>query len=326
MLCIHNVNTEPAYNLAVEEYLLKDRQENFFMLWRSKPSIIVGKHQNANAEINLDFARKHNIIVLRRLSGGGTVFHDLGNLNFTFIQNVAPGTGIDFRRYTQPILEVLQSLGVDARFEGRNDLRVNGLKFSGNAQYIYRDRVLHHGTLLFSSQITDLSAALKVDPLRYSDKAIKSVRSQVTNITDHLQQPMEVLDFVELVMDHIISTHDSAKRYELTAEDISVIQRYQREKYETWEWNFGSSPQYSFRKAGRIARGEVEIKFNVEKGCILDLQIAGDFLTPKVISVVEKSLTGVPHEHDAILHALEQIAPDEFIPDVSANELVNLLF
>ncbi len=121
----------------------------------------------------------------------------------------------------------------------------------------------------------DLSEALEVDPLRYSDKAIKSVRSQVTNITDHLQHPMELLDFVELVMDHIISTNDSATRYELTEEDNSFIQRYQREKYETWAWNFGSSPQYSFRRDGRIARGVVEIKFNVEKGCILDLQIAG---------------------------------------------------
>ncbi len=325
MLCIHNTNTEPAFNLAVEEYLLRDRGENFFMLWRSRPSIIVGKHQNANAEINRDFVREHKIIVLRRLSGGGTVFHDLGNINFTFIQNAAPGTGIDFRRYTEPILEVLHSLGVDARFEGRNDLRINGLKFSGNAQYIYRDRVLHHGTLLFSSKITDLSAALKVNPLQYTDKAIKSVRSRVTNISEHLQKPMKSTEFIELVMEHILSRYDSARRYQLTEGDISLVERYQREKYETWEWNFGSSPQYSYRNSGRTKRGDVEFQINVEKGCILDIRIVGDFLTPEAISMLEKGLIGVPHEHDTILHALRQIPPDIYSPGVSAEELVSFL-
>jgi len=187
MLCIENNHTDPYFNLAVEEYLLRNFGEDCFMLWRNKASIIVGKHQNALAEINYDYVKENNIDVIRRLSGGGTVFHDLGNLNFTFIQNVNKNENIvDFKRYIEPIVKVLQQQGVNAKHEGRNDIMIGGRKVSGNAEHVFKKRVLHHGTLLFSSEISNLSKALKVNPLLYQDKGVKSVKSRVANINQFL--------------------------------------------------------------------------------------------------------------------------------------------
>jgi lipoate---protein ligase len=215
MLCINNLSTEPYFNMALEEHLLRNFSANIFMLWRNNNAIVVGKHQNTLAEINLDFVKQQNIKVVRRLSGGGTVFHDLGNLNFTFIENGEGEELINFRKYTQPILDVLAQLGVEARFEGRNDLTINGLKFSGNAEHVFRKRTLHHGTLLFSSQISDLTQALNVDPEKFKDKAVKSVRSRVTNISDHLKVKMDVKEFANRIMNHIRSKYPQATVYEL---------------------------------------------------------------------------------------------------------------
>ena len=188
MLCIKDSHTDPYFNIAADEYALKYLEDDCFMLWRNEPSIIVGKHQNTLAEINVDYVMKNNIKVVRRISGGGAVFHDLGNLNFTFVKNAGEDAQGDFRKFTQPILDVLQSMGINAKFEGRNDLTIDGKKFSGNAESIWKNRVLHHGTLLFSAVMTDLSAALKVNPLKFQDKAVKSVRSRVTNISEHLDR------------------------------------------------------------------------------------------------------------------------------------------
>ncbi|PKP15313.1 MAG: lipoate--protein ligase, partial [Bacteroidetes bacterium HGW-Bacteroidetes-22] len=201
MLCIKDSNTDPYFNLAADEYVMKNFKEDCFMLWRNEPSIIVGKHQNTLAEINVDYVKENSIKVVRRITGGGAVFHDLGNLNFTFIRNSEEGAQVDFRKFTQPIIDVLQKIGINAVFEGRNDLTIDGKKFSGNAEHVWKKRTLHHGTLLFSAVITDLSAALKVNPLKFNDKAVKSVRSRVTNISEHLKEKMDVLEFRDRIME-----------------------------------------------------------------------------------------------------------------------------
>jgi lipoate-protein ligase A len=203
MHIIKRHNTDPYFNLATEEFVLKNWDEDSFMLWRNAPSIIVGKHQNTLAEINVEYVKHNNIPVVRRLSGGGAVFHDLGNLNFTFIQNGKAERLIDFRKYTEPILEVLEKMGVAAKFEGRNDLTIGGRKFSGNAEHIWKTKILHHGTLLFSSHMSDLTQALNVDPLKFQDKAVKSVHSRVTNISEHLSEPMDVMYFASMIEGHI---------------------------------------------------------------------------------------------------------------------------
>ncbi|HPX06156.1 MAG TPA: lipoate--protein ligase family protein, partial [Tenuifilaceae bacterium] len=223
MLCIKHPNTDPQFNLAAEEHVLKSFTDDVFMLWRNEPSVIVGKHQNTLAEINLDFIREKQVKVVRRLSGGGAVFHDLGNLNFTFIMNGDEGNLVDFRKFTKPILDVLLKLGIEAKFEGRNDLTIEGKKFSGNAEHVYKNRVLHHGTLLFSSQMADLSEALKVNPLKYQDKAVKSVRSRVTNISEHLKQQMDVEAFRDLIMQHIVEVYPDCVAYDYSTDDLNKI-------------------------------------------------------------------------------------------------------
>jgi lipoate---protein ligase len=308
MLCIPNQNTDPYFNLAAEEYILKNIKKNCFVLWRSKPSIIIGKHQNALAEINLNFVQEQKIPVIRRLSGGGTVFHDLGNLNFSFIQNVKENEHlVDFKRYTKPILEVLHNIGVDAKFEGRNDIMIDGKKISGNAEHVFKKRVLHHGTLLFSSEISNLSQALKVNPLIYQDKGVKSVRSRVTNIIDHLEEKITVMEFYDRILNHIIASDNDAEIYEFTNKDIDQINQLVDEKYKLWEWNFGYSPKYNFEKSQTTSEGNIDIQLLVEKGFIKDAKLACDFLDEKIVIEVERILKGVRHEPASVRKELQSL-------------------
>ena len=216
MLCITHSSTDPYFNLAAEEYVLKNFPDNCFMLWQNENTIVVGKHQNTLAEINMDYIREKTIKVVRRLSGGGAVYHDLGNLNFTFIMNGHEGHLVDFKKYTLPVIQVLQKLSVDARFQGKNSLTINGKKFSGNAEHIYRKRVLHHGTILFSSLTEDLQLALKVNPLKYKSKAVKSIRSRVTNVKEHLSQDIDLFRFRDMIIEHVLEVFTDSRRHQFS--------------------------------------------------------------------------------------------------------------
>jgi lipoate---protein ligase len=326
MLCIQDQHTDPYFNLAAEEYVLKNFSEDCFMLWRNAPSIIVGKHQNTLAEINLDYVKANDIKVVRRLSGGGAVFHDLGNLNFTFIVSGEDGNLVDFRKFTKPILEVLQKLGVEARFEGRNDLTINGLKFSGNAEHVYHKRTLHHGTLLFSAIMSDLAQALKVNPLKFTDKAVKSVRSRVTNISEHLKHPMDVEAFSHMIMDHIRENYGGDRIYAYSDDDLRAIEKLRDEKYSQWEWNYGYSPRYMFEKGVRTNGGNLEYHINAAQGVITEIKIHGDFFHRYDIDEVEKSLLGVRHDPDAIRDRLVAFHFDDYFKNISIEEFIAGMF
>lgn len=327
MLIIRRHNTDPYFNLATEEYVLKEIAEDSFMLWRNEPSIIVGKHQNTLAEINVDYVKQNKIKVVRRLSGGGAVFHDLGNLNFTFTMISEDENMINFRKYTEPILEVLQNMGIDARFEGRNDLTIGGKKFSGNAMHIWKNKVLSHGTLLFSSHMPDISAALNVDPLKFRDKAVKSVRSRVTNISDHLTEPMDVLQFADRIQDHIARKYPDARFYDLTGEDHRKINELVRSKYETWDWNFGYSPTYNFKKVLRTEKsGTIEFDLDVHDGIIRKIRIYGDYFGKYDTDEIEVALTGVVHQEEAIRAVLGRFNLNDYIANQSIDEFIKGLF
>ncbi len=326
MLCIKDSHTDPYFNLAADEYVLKNFTEDCFMLWRNAPSIIVGKHQNTLAEINIDYVKEKQIKVVRRISGGGAVFHDLGNLNFTFVRNGEAGNLVDFRKFTRPIIEVLQRMGINARFEGRNDLTIEGKKFSGNAEHVWKNRVLHHGTLLFSAIMTDLSAALKVNPLKFKDKAVKSVRSRVTNISEHLEEKMDVLEFRDRIMQYIMEMYPESKMYEYSEKDIQGIEKLRDEKFSTWEWNFGYSPKYDFEKLIRTQGGNLEFHINVEKGIISGIKIYGDFFHKYDIDIIENALVGVQHDKESIAIKLKEFDLNDYFKNVPPEEFIDGMF
>ena len=326
MLCILNPYTNPYFNLASEEYLLKKFQEELFLLYRNTPSIVVGKHQNTLAEINLPFVQEQEILVARRISGGGTVFHDLGNLNFAFFTNGKEGELVDYKRATLPILEALKEMGLEARLGKRNELLLNGLKISGTASHVFKQRVLHHGTLLFSSEMGKLSAALKSDKERFTDRAVKSVRSSVTNISDHLTEGMDVEMFQERILEHMLRTHKGARPYQLSQTDIAEIKVLRDSKFSTWEWNFGYSPKYQFCRSISFKTGSLELHMNVEKGVIKDLKIVGDFTSVRDIVLLETLLVGTIHDPETIRNKLSGIDVSNYIRGLQNEELLSGMF
>lgn len=326
MICIRRTETDPYFNIAAEEYVLHEFTDDCFMLWRNEPSVIVGKHQNTLAEINYDFVAQNKIKVVRRISGGGAVFHDLGNINFTFIMNGQPGQLVDFRKFTQPIIDVLATLDIEAKFEGRNDLTIDGKKFSGNAEHVFKNRVLHHGTLLYRSTINNLAGALNVDPDKFRDKAIKSVRSRVTNISEHLKEALEIEDFISLVMNHILEMYPNAELYQFSDQDRKIIQQMVQTKYGTWDWNYGYSPKYNFKKSIRTNGGKVEFNFDVKDGIIEKANIYGDFFSRANIHDLEQALIGIPHHEKEVLKVLDSFEIGTYFKNITLEELIPALF
>lgn len=326
MLIIRSNTSNPAFNLATEEFLMYNKSEDCFYLYINDPSIIVGKHQNSLAEINVDYVKENDITVIRRTSGGGAVFHDPGNLNFTFIMNEKQGENADFRKYTQPIIDVLQSMDVDAKFEGRNDMTIKGKKFSGNAKSYYNNKILQHGTLLFDSTLPNLSQALKLNPLKYRDKAVKSISSRVTNITEHLKNDVSLQEFEKRIVDHVRTLYAEAEVYELTAEDIAAINKLVDEKYGTWDWNFGYSPKYNFQKGIKTSGGHVEVNLEVRKGQIENVKIFGDFFNTSEVSELENILRGAPHEREKIRELLLTVGIEKYLNNVTVEEFLEGMF
>ncbi|HCE58377.1 MAG TPA: lipoate--protein ligase [Prolixibacteraceae bacterium] len=300
MHSIHLKNTDPYFCLAAEEYLMKNFEDDIFMLWQSENAVVVGKHQNAAAEINHRFIHENNIAVCRRISGGGTVFHDSGNINFTFIKNVKSQAEISFRVFTAPVVKALAKLGIEATTSGRNDLLIDGLKISGNAEHVYKNRVLHHGTLLFDSDLKNLGQAIKVVPGKYEGKAVQSNRSPVANISQFLKTPMTTGEFIQFLLNVQLENAENHS-FELAETDLQNIENLATEKFRTWEWNFGYSPKYTFRNELEIDGKKLSVRLAIEKGIIEEAEVFGGNFCKNECLQVQIILTGERHSYDVLL-------------------------
>lgn len=300
MLCIFLENTVPYFCLAAEEYLLKNYSEDIFMLWQSHNTVVVGKHQNALGEINYRYVNENHTRVARRISGGGTVFHDHGNVNFTFIKNVSGPQEISFKRFTQPIVDALATLGITAVTSGRNDLLVDNRKISGNAEHVYKNRVLHHGTLLYNSDLENLGNAIRVVPGKYRSKAVQSNRSVVVNISEFIENPPSVNEFIALIMDFQTGASSENQIYRLAEDEISTIIKLSAEKFETYEWLFGYSPAYSFSNHDKWKDKELIIHLNAEKGKITELNLEGGVYDKSSKNKLELNIKGTNHDFGAL--------------------------
>jgi len=329
MKFIENISIDPHYNLAFEEYVFKNlsRDEEFVLLWRNGPSIIVGKNQNTVEEINMEYVKENNINVVRRVTGGGAVYHDLGNLNFSFIVNAESSEKIDFKTYNIPIIKALEKIGVKCDLSGRNDLVIDEKKFSGIAQSINKGRVLNHGTLLFDSKLDTLSKALNVKSDKIESKGVKSVSSRVTNIKPYISEDINVLEFKQVLLNNIFEFFDQpVEIYELSDEDKRNIQKMVDERYGTWEWNFGRSPKFNYKCYSRFAGGCVEARLQVENGLIEGCKIYGDFFGKGDVKDLEEKLIGIRYDADEVKDALNGLNIDEYLGRITGEEFIQCLF
>jgi lipoate-protein ligase A len=311
MLCLDLISADPAFNLAAEEYLLLNSEEEYFMLYIDSPSVIIGKHQVAHRETNTEYVTGNKIPVIRRISGGGTVYHDNGNLNFSFILNSSSGNQVNFRKYSLPVLEFLSSVGIEAEFEGKSNLRINGKKISGNAEHVYRERVLHHGTLLFNSDLDKLKASLRDDTSHYSTRAVSSNPAHIINLAELLPSEPGINSFKELMLDFFLQKKGNILS-KLKTEDLDQIDKIAENRYRTWDWNYAYGPEYSF-KNGLQKNGEhIKLKLAVKDGLITDCQIEG---SGNILRAAVK-LKGCRHMPDDIREVLRQEEIQIHEPDV----------
>lgn len=319
---------DPRINLAIEEYALKnlDINETYLLFYINQPSIIIGRNQNTIEEINQEYVEKNGIHVVRRLSGGGAVYHDLGNLNFSFITKDDGESFHNFRKFTEPVVAALKKLGVHAELSGRNDIEADGKKISGNAQFSTGGRMFSHGTLLFNSEMDHVVAALKVKKDKIESKGIKSVRSRVANISEFLTEKMTVEEFRLLVLKSIFQGAEEIPEYKLTDEDWKKINRLSQERYQQWDWNYGKSPKFNLQRSHRFPVGQIDIRFEVNKGIIDNCKIYGDFFGVGDVRDIEEKLVNTRYEKTALAKALADIDPAFYFGSISKDELIHLIY
>lgn len=305
--CIQRIETDPRFNLAAEEYLLQNARCDTFMLWRNEQSVIIGKHQNMAREINHEYITEHNIPVVRRITGGGTVYHDPGNINFSFIRLNRKENPVDFRFFTRPVILFLKSMGLPAEFEGKSNILVHGKKVSGNAAHIFKGRVLHHGTLLFDTDLGAIEKALRPEEERYTDRSVRSAPREVTNISAYIGAAMSTEDFVDAFFSFVINFCPDSFHDRLTAEETNAITELAAEKYHNSSWNVCYSPDYQFSNSWESDEGRFSITLKATESLISDIRIDGPDRFSEFISSIEKALKNVLHEKINVSDRLKSI-------------------
>lgn len=321
--------TDPRINLAIEEYVLKKmdiEKDDFLLFYINQPSIIIGKNQNTIEEINTDYVEENGIIVVRRLSGGGAVYHDLNNLNFSFLTKDDGNSFSNYKKFTQPVVDALAKLGVNSELSGRNDILAEGKKVSGNAQYSTRGRMFSHGTLMFNLDIDAVVNSLKVKQDKIESKGIKSVRSRVANIIDFLPEKITVEEFRMEILKSIFDGEENIQYYELTEEDWDNIHEISKSRYQLWEWNYGKSPRFNIQKTKRFPSGSLDIRLEVNKGIIEEAKIFGDFFGVGDVDEVAQLLAGTKYDRAAIAEKLKDIEIPVYFGGITEEDFLHLIY
>jgi lipoate-protein ligase A len=321
--------TDPRINLALEEYVLRHKpaDDDCLLFYINAPSIIVGRNQNTIEEIAPDVVASRGIHVVRRISGGGAVYHDLGNLNFSFLTPFVHGRFNRYDHFTRPVIETLHALGVPAELGGRNDILVEGRKVSGNAQFATPTRMFSHGTLLFDSNLDDVTAALRPKPGKVESKGVKSIRSRVANISEFVREPITVVELRERILERIFGTRDRARipAVELTDADWEAVHALVAAKYGARSWNFGEDPPCTVQRARRLPAGEIDARIHVRDGTIAGLRFFGDFMGRLDVDALEQRLAGVAYQRAAIVAALEGVMVSDYFGDVGNEDVLDII-
>ena len=325
MFYVETGSYDPCYNLAFEEYLLTHKKDgDWLMLWQNENTVVVGLNQNTAEEINAEFVKANGITVVRRTTGGGAVYHDLGNLNYSFITDAENAEEISIERFSRPVCEALAQLGVTASVSGRNDILIDGKKVSGVAQRVYKGRILHHGTLLFKSDACKISGSLKVDPAKFESKSSKSVRSRVGNISDFLPVKMTTEQFKAELLKQLCGV--GTETYYPSAEELSEINQTANDKYRSDEWTYGRNPAYSFRNKRRFPGGTIEVKLDIDGGIIKSAHFSGDFMAVAPCDELESALQGTALNRENITDILMRYDISAMFGSIRADEIEETIF
>ncbi|WP_099223321.1 lipoate--protein ligase [Listeria costaricensis] len=326
----NNNEKDPRINLAVEEFILTELNldEPVLLFYINQPSIIIGRNQNTVAEINTEYVEKNGVIVVRRLSGGGAVYHDEGNLNFSFITEDDGENFHNFAKFTQPIVEALRKIGVEAELKGRNDLLIDGYKVSGNAQFATKGKMFSHGTLMLDLNLDHVAASLKPRKDKLESKGIKSVRSRVANISQFMDQKMTTEEFRDHLLRFIFDVEDVAdvKEYQLTEADWARIHEISAARYANWDWNYGKSPKFNLERSKRFPVGSIDVRLDVEKGVISDIKIFGDFFGIGDVTDIEQKLRGIHYKREDLEKALQDVEIKTYFGNITKEEFLDLLY
>lgn len=319
--------TNPHRNLAIEEYLTDTVPEDTLIvyLWQNKHTVVIGRNQNAWAECRTAELERDGGTLARRLSGGGAVYHDMGNLNFTFITDVGESNALDLKLFCEPVVRTLATLGVKAEVNGRNDITIDGKKFSGNSQYIRQGRVMHHGTIMFDSDLSVVSEALRVDPTKIQTKGIRSVRSRVTNVSEHLPEKVTLPEFRRILLENILK-ENPGEAYPLTQDDLAAVEKLRAERYATWDWNYGFSPACTMLRRRRVdGCGMIEAYITVEHGKIAALTFKGDFFSASEPDELAAHFVGCTPDRAGYEKALGDVDVSRYFAGLQKDELIDIL-
>ncbi len=327
MIYLESKSNDPSYNIAFEEYAFTEiaKKDDVFILWINEPCIVVGKNQNTAQEINQKYCDENGIKIVRRISGGGAVYHDLNNLNYTIISNEKSKVNFDFKSLSQPVINTLMTMGVESEFTGRNDLVIDGQKFCGNAQHIKDNRVMHHGCILYDVDLGVLSKALTVSKDKIESKGKKSVVSRVTNIKPHLKDDsLTVEDFKNRLKDYMDSVYNMTE-YDFTEEDEKAVLSLKAKRNDSWDWVYGKNPEFTMKRERRFSSGSVEANLLVKENHIENVKFYGDFFGVKDVDELSKRLIGIRYDRESLKKALEDVEIDSYFMGVSVDEFIELI-